>query len=100
MELRPNARDAEATLLDRCHAAARDEAQSAQNQREANVFHLSAMVLRSRFPSESMRLMRLSEEYFASHPDEKLQPQDVVRRGWVTNLPRLRDMLSHRLRED
>ncbi len=100
MELRLGARDAEAALLDRCRAAARGEVRAAQNQREANVFCLSAMVLRPRFPSESMCLMRLSEEYFASHPDEKLQSQDVVRRGWVANLPRLRDMLSHRLKGD
>ncbi|SMB30418.1 conserved protein of unknown function [Sterolibacterium denitrificans] len=91
------ARDAESALFARCAAAAREAAQPAQDQREANVFRLAAMVVRSRFPSESMRLMQASERYFASHPNARLASADVVRKGWVPSLPRLRDMLSHRL---
>ncbi|MBO9329760.1 hypothetical protein A6B37_22570 [Achromobacter sp. HZ01] len=91
------ARDAESALLARCSVVAREAAQSAQDQREANVFRLAAMVVRSRFPRESMCLMQASDQYFASHPDEKLAPAEVVRKGWVSSLPRLRDMLSHRL---
>ena len=93
------ARDAESSLLARCSVAAREVANAAQDQREANVFRLAAMVVRSRFPSESMCLMQASERYFASHPEERLPPAEVVRKGWVVSLPRLRDMLSHRLRE-
>lgn len=91
------ARDAESALLARCSAVAREVAQSAHDQREANVFRLAAMVVQSRFPSESMCLMRASERYFDSHPNERLAPADVVRKGWVLSLPRLRDMLSRRL---
>ncbi len=91
------ARDAESALLARCSVVAREAAQSAQDQREANVFRLAAMVVRSRFPRELMCLMQASDQYFASHPDEKLAPAEVVRKGWVSSLPRLRDMLSHRL---
>jgi hypothetical protein len=92
------ARDAESALLARCSAVAREPAQSAQGQREANVFRLAAMVVQSRFPRESKCLMQASEQYFAAHPDERLDPAEVVRKGWVSSLPRLRDMLSHRLR--
>lgn len=91
------ARDNESALLARCSVVAREAAQSAQDQREANVFRLAAMVVQSRFPSESTSLMRASDQYFAAHPNEKLAPADVVRKGWVLSLPRLRDMLSHRL---
>lgn len=91
------ARDVESALLARCAAAARELAQSAQDQREANVFRLAAMVVQSRFPNESMYLMRASERYFDSHPNERLAPADIVRKGWVLSLPRLRDMLSQRL---
>lgn len=91
------ARDAELALLTRCYVVAREAAQSAQDQREANVFRLAAMVVRSHFPGESMCLMQASDRYFATHPNERLAPAEVVRRGWVLNLPRLRDMLSHRL---
>jgi len=91
------ARDAESALLARCSTVARKAAQSARDQREANVFRLAAMVVQSRFPGESKCLMQASERYFASHPNERLAPADVVRKGWVLSLPRLRDMLSHRL---
>lgn len=91
------ARESESALLARCAAVARTLAQSARDQREANVFRLAAMVVQSRFPSESQYLMQASEHYFAAHPDEKLAAAEVVRNGWVSSLPRLRDMLSHRL---
>ena len=91
------ARDAESAMLARCSAVARQLASSAQDQREANVFRLAAMVVQSRFPGESACLMRASERYFDSHPNDRLAPTDVVRKGWVVSLPRLRDMLSHRL---
>lgn len=91
------ARDVESALLARCSAVAKGSDQSARDQREANVFRLAAMVIQSRFPGESGRLMQVSEQYFASHPNERLAPAEVVRNGWVLNLPRLRDMLSHRL---
>lgn len=91
------ARDAEFALLSRCAVVAREVGHSAHDQLEANVFRLAAMVLRSRFPGESARLMQASERYFASHPNEKLAPADVVRKGWVVSLPRLRDRLTRRL---
>jgi hypothetical protein len=91
------ARDAESALLARCSVVAQGGAQSAQNQREANVFRLAGMVVRSRFPRESECLMQASDRYFVSHPNERLAPADVVRKGWVLSLPRLRDMLSHQL---
>lgn len=91
------ARDVEAALLVRCTVAARETMQTAQNQCEANVFRLAAMVVRSRFPHEAMRLTQASDQYFSAHVNEKLAPAEVVRLGWVSSLPRLRDMLSHRL---
>lgn len=91
------ARELEAVLLTRCTVVAREIAPTAQDQREANVFQLAATVVRSRFPRESTSLMLASEQYFATHPGERLTPGDVVRNGWVQSLPRLRDMLSQQL---
>jgi hypothetical protein len=93
------AREIESELLTRCASVAQQKISIAQDQREANVFRLAAMVIQSHFPCESKSLMRASERYFAKHPNEKLAPPDVVRKGWVLSLPRLRDMLSHRLHE-
>ncbi|MBI1906417.1 MAG: hypothetical protein HYS20_09320 [Rhodocyclales bacterium] len=91
------AREVEAALLTRCAAVARSVAPEAQDQREANVFRVAAIVMQSRFPRESGNLMAASETYFATHPDERLVSGEIVRNGWITSLPRLRDMLSQRL---
>ncbi|MGB3225207.1 MAG: hypothetical protein WBB23_20625 [Desulforhopalus sp.] len=85
-------------MIDRCVAVARNSTESAQDQQEANVFWLAALVIESRFPEESKHLMDASEQYFSIHPGDKLDdPGEVVRKSWIINLPRLRDMLSHRL---
>ena len=91
------ARDVEAVLLTRCAAVAREAAPAAQDQREANVFRLASMVVRSQFPRESDRLRLASEQYFAAHPNDSLPPGAVVRNGWIVSLPRLHDMLNRRL---
>lgn len=91
------ARGVEAALLARCCVVARDDTQSAQDQREANVFRLASMVVGSQFPAESECLLRASERYFALHPHERLPADEVVRVGWVSSLPRLRDRLSRLL---
>lgn len=44
------AREAEAAMLSRCSLVAREAAPLAEDSREANVFRLAAMVVRSRFP--------------------------------------------------
>jgi hypothetical protein len=93
-----NARDAESALLARCVVVARGAALHVEDQREANVFRLAAMVVGSKFPAESASLKHASDRYFATHPAEKVAPADVVRNGWVLSLPRLRDMLSRSLR--
>lgn len=92
-----SAREREAALLDRCVSAARAPAASALDQREASVFGLAAQALRPRFPREAANLMQASEAYFAQHPDERLPPPQVLMQGWISTLPRLRDMLSRRL---
>jgi hypothetical protein len=92
-----NARALESALLTRCADVVHDVRQVARDQCEANVFRLAAMVVQSRFPRESGQLMRVSDEYFAMHPGERLAPADVLGKGWLIGLPRLRDMLSQRL---
>jgi len=91
------AREIENDLLTRCAAAARSLTLAAQDQRDANVFRVAAMVVQSRLPREASRLMQVSEDYFLLHPADRLPAVDVVRNGWVFSLPRLRDMLSLKL---
>ena len=93
-------RESEAVMLDRCKGVAKRGAEGASDQREANVFRLAAMLVRARHPKSSAGLMAASERYFLLHPDERLAAEDVLRRGWVTSLPRLRDLLDAGLREE
>lgn len=91
------AREVEAALMKRCASVAREPNLVATDQLEANVFRLAALVIQSRFPNEARRLMAASECYFATHPSEQLASVEVIRRGWVVGLPRLRDRLSREL---
>jgi hypothetical protein len=93
----PTARAAESAMIARCAAVARDAGSAAQDWREANVFRVAAMVVRSRFPRESEQLMHVADAYFGAHPDEKLAPTDVIRQGWIVSLPRLCERLSRAL---
>jgi len=83
----------ESALPTRFVAVARRGDTAAQDQREANVLRLAAIVVRSQFPRESESLMAVSEQYFAVHPIERLTPGEALRIRWVIGLPRLRDML-------
>jgi hypothetical protein len=58
------ARDIEAELLGRCIAVARTPSNNALNQREANIFYVSAIIIESKFPIESLSLVQASEPYF------------------------------------
>jgi len=93
------AREVESAMLARCIAVARGIGSAAQDQREANVFRLAAIVVRSQFLRETGCLMLVSEQYFAEHPTERLTPGEVIRIGWVIGLPRLRDRLIRGLLE-
>jgi hypothetical protein len=94
-------REFEANLLQRCILVARatDGPMAADNQCDANVFRVAAMIIGHQWPQESARLMQASELYFANHPGQQLHASEVVRRGWIIGFPRLRDMLGRQLRQ-
>lgn len=92
-----DARESEARLLERCCVVAQDGAQDAVDACEANVFRLAAMLTRPRLPVSAGNLLRASERYFAQHPATRCLPDEIVRRGWVVSLPRLRDGMEAHL---
>ena len=92
-----DAREKEKMMLDRCVFVAQQVNASACNGAEANVFRLAGSVLRSRLPVEASRLKTASANYFVSHPNEQLDTAEVVRRGLVVSMPRLRELLSRKL---
>jgi hypothetical protein len=89
------AREQEEELLNRCIAAARGM-DNAHAQPEANVFNVAAMILVG-LDHHAHNLLQASEHYFRHHPEEKLNPAEVIGRGWIISLPRLRDMLTRQL---
>jgi hypothetical protein len=93
------ARLKEAAMLDRCVLAASSVQAQLVDDVEANVMRVAALVLKSRFPAESARLMQASLRFFKQHQNSQpLTAEQVLRKGWITSLPRLRDMLTEQLR--
>lgn len=92
------AREREAALLARCTVAALPGQLPAADAREANVFRVAAILVRTHFPQQANRLRHSSECYFLQHPDARLAAEQVVGQGWVPALPRFRDLLCQSLR--
>ena len=92
-----SSRDEEERLLDRCVAVGRSGRGVAADEREANVFRLAAIVVESFFRQEAQVLWKVSDRYFALASSEPLSPQAVMERGWIVDLPRLRQELVARL---
>lgn len=90
-------RDREAELLDHSVMAARGQITRAENQVEANFFSLAASTVASTHPGACQALTASASAYFSEHPADELEAGEVIRRGWVISMPRLRDMLTERL---
>lgn len=87
-------REQEAEVVSRCVWVARGTDAVAHDSHEANVFLIAAMIIGPRFRSEAQRWHQAGEAYFARDPAARLTPSEVVRNGWVTSLPRFRELLS------
>lgn len=92
--MRQPARTEEASLVERCSSVARGLATEASDLREANVFRVAGMIAGPRHRAEAARLLRASERYFSVKPMDRLPSPEVIRRGWVSSLPRLRELLD------
>ena len=93
-----NAREAEEVLLTVCLEVAQGVREMPCSAQQANVMRVAAMVIGRSFPASQKRLSAAAARYFEAHPGEEVESAEIVRRGWVSNLPRLRDRLEHKLR--
>ena len=93
-----NAREAEEVLLTVCLEVAQGVREMPCSAQQANVMRVAAMVIGRSFPASQKRLSAAAARYFEAHPGEAVESAEIVRRGWVSNLPRLRDRLEHKLR--
>ena len=94
-----SARDKEATMLECCALIATGALEAPRTPAEANVCRVAGMILGRHLQDARQRLAQSAAVYFSAHPDELLESAETVRRGWISNLPRLRDRLERRLRE-
>ncbi|MCQ9730193.1 hypothetical protein LM497_30085 [Pseudomonas aeruginosa] len=93
------ARDSEAAMLECCALIATGALDAPRTPAEANVCRVAGMVLGRHLHDARQRLAQAAAAYFATHPSELLESAETVRRGWIIDLPRLRDRLERRLRE-
>lgn len=93
-----DAREAEEVLLTVCLEVVKGAREKPCSVQQANVMRVAAMVIGRSFPASQKRLSAAAARYFEAHPGEEVESAEIVRRGWVSNLPRLRDRLEHKLR--
>lgn len=93
-----NPREAEEVMLMSCLEVAQGVREMPCSAQQANVMRVAAMVIGRSFPVSQKRLSEAAARYFEAHPGDKVESAEVVRLGWVSTLPRLRDRLEHKLR--
>ncbi|WP_261531379.1 hypothetical protein [Burkholderia multivorans] len=91
------ARDIEQAMLERCLQIATTPGDMPRDQAEANVCRLAGVIVDGRYPEAGKRLSDAAATYFADHPGQQAPSAEVVRRGWITNAPRLRERLERLL---
>jgi hypothetical protein len=92
-----DARQQEEQLVARCCAVASGDATAPVDEREANVFRIVATILGPQHIAEADRLLTASSTWFVAHNIEALPAAEVVRRGWIASLPRMRQLVSQAL---
>ena len=93
-----NPREAEEVMLMSCLEVAQGVRAMPCSAQQANIMRVAAMVIGKSFPVSHKRLSAAAARYFEAHPGDKVESAEVVRLGWVSTLPRLRDRLEHKLR--
>lgn len=92
-----NSREIERKILDRCAAAGLGQVITPSGAREANLFNLAGMVLRSSHPSQAARLIELAEKYLAQHRDDRMAPEELASMREILDIPRFRNNLKKHL---
>lgn len=90
-----NARDVEAEMIDGCvRAALGRPLPFTVDQRRASVMCAAASLLRSQSPREAQHLQTAGDQYFATSQEPKVPLDEMIRRRWVADAPRFRNMLD------
>lgn len=63
----------------------------------ANVCRVAGSIIGTSYADAGMRLRAAAADYFSAHPADEVPAVEIVRRGWVIDLPRLRNRLERLL---
>lgn len=88
-----SAREREAWFLARCAAVVAGHLVLAEDLREASVFASVATAVRSQRPDASVRLAAAAAGYLSCSGESRVPLDEMVRRGWLPGMPRVRDSL-------
>ncbi len=72
--------------------------ESPTNAREANVMALAGSLVESDAPVASDHLQEAAERYFKDNPNERVEPAQMVRPGWIIGVPRFHKRVVRALR--
>ena len=92
-----HSREREARLLERCVCIAAGKPGTPLDEREANAVRVAAMLVLPRHPAAAARLRNAADDHFAHHRRGPHRAGELIRRGWLSALPRFRAMLDSRL---
>ena len=68
------------------------------NEALANVLNISASLLKREFPIPSAAMQAASDLYFATAEHPQLTATQILERGWIISLPRLKNRLAFALK--
>jgi hypothetical protein len=89
-------RQLESELVDHCMTVAKSGS-SAASRDQADIYRLTAQLLKTRYPDEARELDKSSAVYFAVHDQKPRSFPDVVEAGLVTDVPRFRQLMENAL---
>lgn len=89
-------RQLESALVDHCVTIARSGI-SATNRDHADIYRLTAQLLKTRYPDEAHKLDNSAAIYFTVHGQKPRSFPKVVEAGLVRDVPRFRQLMENAL---
>lgn len=87
-------RQFESDLVNRCVKAAKTGRNPASPE-EADIYRLSAQLLKTRYPEEARKLNNAATAYFGMSDHKPRSFPQVVNDGLVRDVPRFRQLMEH-----
>ncbi|WP_146204515.1 hypothetical protein [Massilia glaciei] len=89
-------RQFESELVTRCSDAAR-KGSNAASRDDADIYRLTAQLLKTRYPEQACKLNNAAVAYFVATGDKPRSFPQVVKEGLVRDVPRFRHLMENAL---